>query len=281
MPELPEVETIARQLDSALRGRTIKSVTLLKTGREAPTGKKFTACLEGKKIQRVVRRAKLLIWEFTDGSAVLAHLKMTGRFVFADKTYQPAKHDRAIFEFVGAHAMRPGRAAHAPALVWSDIRQFGFMRCVSKEEKEKTLAAYGPEPLEASVEDLAARLEKPKTRKIKSALLDQATLAGIGNIYADEALFRAGIRPTRRLANLTRQDRLRLAREIKILLKESIRLRGTSASDYVDASGAKGSFEKHLRVYGRGGEKCLVCGRPIKRMVLNQRGTHYCPRCQK
>ncbi|MDQ7815107.1 MAG: bifunctional DNA-formamidopyrimidine glycosylase/DNA-(apurinic or apyrimidinic site) lyase [Patescibacteria group bacterium] len=273
MPELPEVETIRRQLDDALAGMRIESVELLKSGREEPVGKEFVACLTGKKIKNIERRAKLIVWRFVDGSVMFTHLKMTGRLVLEDKRYKPRKHDRAVFKLKGKKGGKD--------LVWSDVRQFGFMKCLSAEDAKKVLDAYGPEPLEISAQELADRLLKPKTRKIKVALMDQATIAGIGNIYADEALFRAGVRPTRPLGELTAKERLEIAQQVQALLKLSIKHRGTSANDYVDASGKQGKFLKLLQVYGRGGEECVKCGTPIKRIVIGQRGTHYCPKCQK
>ena len=290
MPELPEVETIARQLDKKLRGATIKSVNLLQSGRETPVGPKFVKALIGKKIERIGRRAKLLVWNFTDGTAMLAHLKMTGRFVFVDKDFKPGKHDRAIFIFKPSHVARP--ASQVPGtlrrammrrlvLVWSDIRKFGYVKVVKPKELEEVMACYGPEPLEAQAHELAERLKSPKTRMVKAALLNQEAIAGVGNIYADEALHRAKLRPTRRLGTLTADDRLRLAKEIKKILCESLEQGGTSANDYVDASGKKGNFLGFLRVYGRAGEKCRDCGTAIKRITIGQRGTHYCPSCQK
>lgn len=285
MPELPEVETIRRQLDDGLRGKTIARIELLRSERETPRGRKFVRTLQGCVVERIERRAKLLIWKFKGGGALVAHLKMTGKFVFAGRDYAPGKHDRAIFEFESsaAAASRARRSSRQDTtrLVWSDVRQFGFLRVVNDAELNRLLAAYGPEPLEASGEELAARLERPKTRTVKAALLDQATIAGVGNIYADEALHRAGLRPTRRLGRLTASDRLRLAREIQNVLCESIARRGTSASDYVDARGEKGGFLSSLRVYGRAGSACRKCNTPVKRIVLGQRGTHYCPECQE
>lgn len=278
MPELPEVETIARQLDKRLRGFTVKSVELLQTGRETPRGKLFVQALTGKKIEKIGRRAKLLIWYFTDGTAMLAHLKMTGRFVFVGKNYVSGKHDRAIFVFVHG---RPSSNVARTVLVWSDVRKFGFVKMVKAPELIEVLSCYGPEPLESQAQDLADRLKLPKTRMIKVALLNQEVIAGVGNIYADEALHRAKLRPTRRLGTLTGDDRLRLAREIKKILCESLEKGGTSANDYVDAGGEKGKFLDFLRVYGRSGEKCLDCGTAIKRMTIGQRGTHYCPKCQR
>lgn len=269
MPELPEVETVRGQLDEKLAGATIASVDVLLSGREFPKGKKFVNGVVGRKIDGIERRAKLLIWKFSDGNAMTAHLKMTGRFVFVDHDYVPQKHDRMVFK-IGDRR-----------LVWSDIRQFGFLRLFSNSrELETVLSAYGPEPLESSVDELAERLKTASKRSVKAGLLDQTVIAGIGNIYADESLHRAGIRPTRRLSSLTADDRLRLAREIKTVLSESLARHGTSSNDYVDTSGAKGGFFELLRVYGREGEPCTKCETPIKRIVLTQRGTHYCPECQ-
>lgn len=269
MPELPEVETIRRQLDSKLREKIVTKVTLFRSGREVPKGAKFIKVLTGKKIKEISRRAKLLVWNFTDGTAMLAHLKMTGRFVFVDGEYEHKKHDSAMFEL-----------GHIK-LVWSDVRKFGFVKIVEAPELESVMACYGPEPLETRAEELADRLKAPKTRMVKVALLNQEVIAGVGNIYADEALHRAKIRPTRRLGSLTEKERLTLAKEIQKVLCESIELGGTSANDYVDASGRKGRFLEFLRVYGRKGEKCRDCGTQIKRILIGQRSTHYCPKCQR
>ena len=268
MPELPEVETVRRQLHERIAGKRIDAVRLLQTGREFPTGKEFARALEGRTVMSVDRRAKLLIWRLDEGSAVTAHLKMTGRYVFVDDGYEPTKHDRILFE-IGDER-----------LMWSDVRKFGFMKVVSDQELSDIFDAYGPEPLVTSANDLADRLIAPKTRRIKAALLDQTAIAGVGNIYADEALHRAGIRPTRRLARLSADERLELARQIKEILAESVAQQGTSANDYVDTRGEKGGFLELLRVYGREGEPCKNCGTPIKKIVLTQRGTHYCPQCQ-
>lgn len=269
MPELPEVETIRRQLDAKLKGQTIKSVQILKTGRETPHGQAFAKAITGKIIKMIDRRAKLLLWRFTDGSAIATHLKLTGTVILVDKKYQPTKHDRMIFQ-IGPHR-----------LAWGDMRQFGTMTYYSPEALEKKLSEYGPEPLTLKPIQIAELFKRPVTRNVKSALFDQTTLAGIGNIYADESLFRAKIKPTKRLGSLTANDRLRLAKAIQQVLKEAIKLRGTSAQDYVDAYGQEGKFEKFLNVYQRKGLPCKVCGTPIIRTVVAQRGTHYCPNCQK
>jgi formamidopyrimidine-DNA glycosylase len=269
MPELPEVETVRRQLAERLDGSTIELIELWKTGREEPRGLSFVQTLVGKTIERIERRAKVLIWRFTDGDAVIAHLKMTGKFLFADQDFVQTKHDRARFVFQSG-----------VQLVWSDVRQFGYMKHLTRDQLAELWEAYGPEPLEVTPEILAERLKTASRRSIKAVLLDQVVIAGIGNIYADEACHRAGIRPARKAAALTSEERTRLAMEIQEVLQESLAQRGTSANDYVDTEGERGGFLGLLRVYGREGEPCRTCGAPIKKIVLAQRGTHFCPICQ-
>jgi formamidopyrimidine-DNA glycosylase len=271
MPELPEVETVRRQLDRRLSGATIEQIHLFWDGRVFPRTR-FRSLIEGKTITAIERRAKLLIWRFSDRTALIAHLKMTGNFLFVDRPGKREKHDHVLFSLT-----KRGKTLF---LVWSDVRKFGFLKSVSSAELERTVGQYGPEPLETGVEDLAACFLAPKTRKLKAALLDQSCIAGVGNIYADEACHRAGIRPTRRLATLSQRERLRLATEIRSVLSESLEQKGTSANDYVDTQGERGGFLDLLRVYGRAGEPCRTCAASIKRIVLGGRGTHLCPRCQ-
>ncbi len=270
MPELPEVETVRRQLDSRIAGKTIREVSIFKTGRETPRGEEFVKAILGRRLKGVERRAKVLVFRFADGGAILGHLKMTGSFVFVNKQYIPTKHDRILFVFDSK-----------TYLIWSDVRMFGYLKVVTADEAQEALKDYGPEPLEATAEELAERLHKKSTRSIKATLLDQTVIAGIGNIYADESLHRAGIRPTRRTNKVTADERLRLATEVKNVLAESVAQKGTSANDYIDTEGEKGGFLAFLRVYGRAGEPCRVCGQSIKKIVAAQRGTHYCVQCQK
>jgi formamidopyrimidine-DNA glycosylase len=270
MPELPEVETVKRQLHKGLTGRKIVDLEIWKQGRIKPEAEKFADLLFGRIFKSVERRAKLLVFKLDDGNALTSHLKMTGKFVFVSGTYQPSKHDRILFIL-----------DDGARLVWSDVRQFGFIHHVSAKELEKILSAYGPEPLETRAQDLAERIKTPKTRMLKGALLNQEVVAGIGNIYADEACFRAGLRPTRRLGTLTFKDRLRVMTEAQNILRESIAQKGTSANDYVDTAGERGGFLTLLRVYGREGEPCRQCETRTKKIILAQRGTHYCPKCQK
>lgn len=273
MPELPEVETIRRQLHARLQGATIERVELLRSSRERPLGQAFVRAVTGQMITSVDRRAKLLIWRLKSGQAILAHLKMTGRFLFVDESYASTKHD--AIRFLGRD--KKGRRFW---LIWNDIRKFGFMEVVTKTELEKKLAEYGPEPLECSPDVLAKCLESPKTRLLKAALLDQSCIAGVGNIYADEACFRAGVHPNRRLGTLQMKERLHLAKEIQAVLTESIAQQGTSAHTYVDTMGSRGGFVALLRVYDREGEPCVNCKTPIQKLRLVQRGTHVCPSCQ-
>lgn len=275
MPELPEVETIARRLNRELTGCTVKDILMLKTGREFPVGKKFTAKLIGKKLRKIYRRAKLIVWEFQSDAnrtprtfSLITHLKMTGKLILIDRHYSPNKHDRIIFNFGSKY------------LLWSDMRTFGFMRIVSNSELADILNSYGPEPLELRPEEIAERIAVFKRSKIKSALMDQKILAGIGNIYADEALFAAGIHPARPTWTLNSQDLTGLARAIQKILRQSIKAQGTSFRDYVDAEGKKGGFKNKLKIYGKNGTPCPVCGTTIQRMTIAQRGTHYCPKCQ-
>ncbi|MBP9762996.1 bifunctional DNA-formamidopyrimidine glycosylase/DNA-(apurinic or apyrimidinic site) lyase [Patescibacteria group bacterium] len=273
MPELPEVETIRRQLDKRLQGARILDVRLVRSGRERPLGAAFCKALKNQTIQSVDRRAKLLIWRLEDGRAILAHLKMTGKFLFVEASHEPQKHDAIQFSCRDAQGT-------PLELVWNDVRKFGFMEIVSAQGLEKKLAEYGPEPLEVAPKVLAERLSHPKTRLLKAALLDQACIAGIGNIYADEACHRVGIHPRQRLGDLKAADRLRLAEAIQTVLQTSIDQQGTSAHTYVDTTGSRGGFVALLRVYGREGEPCLTCGTSIQKLRLVQRGTHVCPRCQ-
>lgn len=273
MPELPEVETIRQQLHARLQGATIERVELIRSSRERPLGEAFVQTVTGQTIISVDRRAKLLIWRLKSGQTILAHLKMTGRFLFVDESYTPTKHD--AIRFFGRD--KTGKLFW---LIWNDVRKFGFMEVVTKAELEKKLAEYGPEPLERSPQDLAECLQSPKTRLLKAALLDQSCIAGVGNIYADEACFRACIHPKRRLGTLNAKERLRLAREIQAVLTESIAQQGTSAHTYVDTAGSRGGFVALLRVYDREGEPCVNCKTPIQKLRLVQRGTHVCPSCQ-
>ncbi len=287
MPELPEVETIARGLASRVAGDVIDSVWLgAKPEPLKSTAADIIATLESKRIAQVRRIGKHLVFDLESrgpaslpvgrGSAPKArtsaprsraaqwivHLGMTGRMLVCQADEPVAKHTHAIAHLASGRELR-----------FVDPRRFGRLSVAHG------FRAPGSEPLEVEGECFVKLFGGRKT-PIKSALLNQKLLSGVGNIYADESLFRAAVRPQRRAASLTRRELRRLYRAVQEVLEEAIALGGSSVSDYVDADGEEGFFQLQHRVYGRAGEPCLVCKTPIKRRVIAGRSSHYCPRCQ-
>lgn len=274
MPELPEVETVRRQLARAIVGATIKDVVVNFAGRLNLPAKKFVQAIKGKKIIGVERRAKLLIFKLSGDRFILAHLKMSGRFLIKKSGAPIDKHSHVIFKLSG------GREIH-----WNDFRKFGFLKLLDVKDLEKYLAAqaYGPEPLAKSFiwKKMAKCLrEKPKA-KIKLTLLDQTCIAGIGNIYATEALWSAKIHPLTPIGKIFDEQMKQLYRGTVSVLKKAIVARGTSADAYLDVFGKEGAFEKQLKVYGREGKPCPRCRTAIRKMKIGGRGSAYCPCCQK
>jgi len=313
MPELPEVETIARGLDKRVAGDTIESVWL---GSKPQTMKsrpaEIAATLENTRIAQVRRMGKHIIFDLERNrvgrtlnpvgrtllsdnsphstnrpskriatkprrsrtsmyltlgprSQWIVHLGMTGRMLVCDPADEVAKHTHAIAKLASGRELR-----------FVDPRRFGRLSVASLADFD----AGGIEPLEIDRERFTALFRGRKT-PIKNALLNQKLLRGVGNIYADESLFRAGIRPRRRAATITRAQYALLRQSVQEVLQEAISLGGSTVSDYVDAEGEAGFFQLEHRVYGREGEPCLVCKTPIKRVVLAGRSSHYCPTCQK
>jgi formamidopyrimidine-DNA glycosylase len=269
LPELPEVETIARGLARAIAGKTIAAVEVRLPKVAIGNGVPFSQALAGERIAGVGRRGKFVVLELASGRSLVVHLRMTGRLVVRPASSEPYPYTNVAIAFTD----RSG-------LCFSDIRQFGRMRLV--EAGERWDADVGVEPLVPSftVEQLGVIVAGRRT-PIKVLLLDQRRIAGIGNIYACEALWTAGIRPSRPAGALTQPARARLHAALRSVLRRAIEMRGTSVDDYVDAEGLQGGFQNVLAVYGRAGEPCLRCGRPIVRTVLAQRGTWWCRRCQK
>ena len=263
MPELPEVETVVRSI-RPLVGRRIVSaefrcLRILRGGNPDQMSRR----LAGHRITGVKRYGKFILLSLDDGGYVVVHLGMTGRLLLGGAV---GRHTHAIFTL------------DRGVLLYEDSRQFGSVEL--SEIFPNRVARLGPEPLEIPFEQFAGALKRRKTR-IKALLLNQRFVRGIGNIYADEALFRAGIHPMA-LAGRLRGDRAqRLHREIVAVLGEAIAAGGSSVSDYVDAEGRKGYFQFSHRVYQRTGEPCLNCGTPIRRILVAQRSSHFCPRCQK
>jgi formamidopyrimidine-DNA glycosylase len=263
VPELPEVETVTRSL-APLVGRRILNaefpcMRILRGGDPERMAERIT----GRAIAAVKRYGKFIVMSLEGGGYLLVHLGMTGRLLLGG---QAGKYTRAILTLSRG------------ILLYDDIRQFG---CIEfSEEFPKRVARLGPEPLEIGFEDFAAALRRHKTR-IKALLLNQRFVRGIGNIYADEALFRAGIHPLAIASRLRGTRARRLYDAVVAVLTEAIAAGGSSISDYVDARGRKGFFQFSHRVYQRTGEPCTSCRTPIRRVLVAQRSSHYCPKCQK
>ena len=263
MPELPEVETVTRSI-APLVGRRIVSAefTCLRILRGGDPDR-MSAALAGRKISGVKRYGKFIVAALGGGGYLTIHLGMTGRLLLGGPA---GKHTHAIFTL------------DRGALLFDDSRQFG---CIEfSDEFPARVARLGPEPLEISVDGFAAALKRRHT-SIKALLLNQTFVRGIGNIYADEALFRAGIHPRTIASRLSAQRTRKLHAAIVEVLSQAIAAGGSSISDYVDAQGRKGFFQFQHRVYQRTGEPCVTCGAAVKRLLVAQRSSHFCPRCQK
>jgi formamidopyrimidine-DNA glycosylase len=263
VPELPEVETVLRTIAPRVVGGRILDARFLSALVMRTDPEETAAKLRGRTITGARRLGKFLLFELGGGATLCIHLGMTGRLLWEGT---PGRHTRA--EFV----LDRGR------LIYDDIRQFGRIEvtCALPDR----IARLGPDPLAISEHEFAARLHARRAR-VKGVLLDQRFLAGIGNIYADEVLFRAGVHPCAIAARLGRERARRLHHAIQEVLRAAIESGGSSISDYVDGDGRRGWFQLRHAVYGRAGEPCLACGTTIRRIVIAQRGTHYCPRCQR
>jgi len=264
MPELPEVETIVRSLRPSLEGRSILSADLRwKRTLAAPSPAAFARRIAGQRIQTVGRRAKFLHLTL-DRDALILHLRMSGDLRIVAGDAPPARHDRLILPL-----------SDGARLVFNDPRKFG--RVWLTDDPQALFADLGPEPLaeEFTPDGLYARLHA-RRRQLKPLLLDQTFLAGLGNIYTDEALHLARLHPLTRSETVSPTQAEALWRAIRSVLEEGIRRNGAS----IDWVYRGGDFQNHFRAYGRTGEPCPVCGTPIERIVVGQRGTHFCPKCQ-
>lgn len=285
MPELPEVETIRRQLERAIKGRRIVGLKIrYKRPLKAPEAD-FRRAILGAKITGVGRRAKLLLWNLSSGFTIMFHLKMTGRILIVKNSVLPTKHTHFVFDLSGNAERSPGHAERGrEKIFFEDYRKFGYIKLCRTSELEKFFAeeGYGPEPLDPgfTFKKFALCLRGKPNKKIKPLLMEQTCIAGIGNIYVAEACFAARIMPTRTVKTLRDADIRNLFAAIKKVLRASIKYRGTSADTYLDAYGQKGKFMPRLMVYGRAGERCRRCGGIVKNMRLGGRGTDYCPKCQ-
>jgi formamidopyrimidine-DNA glycosylase len=290
VPELPEVETVCRGLSSVLQGRRLARVVVRRKDLRIPFPKNFAQILEGRRVEKIHRRAKYMLMDLDDGQVLIVHLGMSGRMVVDKSGAPPAKHDHVIFTTDDGVEIR-----------FNDPRRFGLMTLVPREEltRHKLFRHLGPDPLTAefSPAALSAALKGRKT-SIKAAILDQRIVVGVGNIYACESLYRAGISPLRKAGTVAGARAERLVPAIKAVLKEAIAAGGSSLRDHVQPSGELGYFQHAWKVYGREGESC-ACHGPgaakgtgkkagaankgkgvVRRVIQGGRSTFYCAGCQ-
>ena len=295
MPELPEVETVARDLAPLVTGARIVDAEVLweRTIRHPQPPERFVAEVRGGIIRSVGRRAKTVLLTFEDGRVLTVALRMTGALLVTDPGAPPDLHARVVFTLADGRQLRyrdPRKFGRIGLWEGGGLqrrvarRRTGGRRVAEHAEPYRVgdvFARHGPEPLTRSFSAtrFAERLRGRRGR-MKSLLLDQSFIAGVGNIYADESLFRARIHPLRTADSLSEEEVRRLHRAVRSVLRRAVANRGTSFSDYVSADGSGGGNVDELRVYQRTGEPCLRCGRRIERIVVGQRSTHFCPRCQ-
>lgn len=307
MPELPEVETVVRELNSKLKGKKVVSVEVctpkmvsvgpgvvsnVRTVSKAEV-QKFIRAITGEKVLSVKRRAKLLIFNLSGPYSLYVHLKMTGQFIFEDTALRkktggryrmlnkptaplvqlPGKHTHVVFQFAGGST-----------LYFNDMRKFGYLKLVRDEDvpKIKELAEFGPEPLtkDFTVQTLEDKAKGKKKLSIKQFLMDNSVVVGIGNIYSDEVLFHAGVRPMRTLQSLREADFKHIFAHIRPVLEKGIAAKGSSVGDFVRTDGSWGVMGRHHFVYGRRGQDCKRCGTIIESIKLGGRTSCFCPHCQ-
>ena|SRR3989344_3695553 len=292
MPELPEVETIKSELDKALKGKVFRGVEVLWSKTVEPqTEREFGQKIKNKKILKIARRAKVIIFHLSDQTYLAVHLKMTGQLIYKPKKGRlvvgghsnppagrggtdnlPNKYTRLVFNFTDGSQ-----------LFFNDLRKFGWICWLDQAALDVLTSGHGLEPLEkeftlAALQQILARYPK---RKVKQILLDQKLIAGVGNIYADEACFAAHILPIRVTKTLTSREIKDLYHHLIRILKLSISKKGTSSNNYRRSDGSRGNFMSYLKVYGRAKLKCLRCKTLIEKIKFNGRGTQYCPNCQR
>jgi formamidopyrimidine-DNA glycosylase len=273
MPELPEVETVRRSLVPALVGKNITQikVSMPKLLRNLSAEQFINEAMD-RMFLDIERRGKYLLFRLSGGYTLVVHLRMTGQLRFAAPEEEAPKHTHIVLSLSCGHELR-----------YTDIRQFGFWFFGRDEEIEHLsgMDKLGPEPLgdDFTVEYMLARF-RGRQGKLKALLLDQTFVAGVGNIYADEALFMAGLHPERTPHSVTPAEAMRLLKALRDVLAAGVQLRGTTFSDYVDGLGLSGAFQNQLKVYGRTGQPCCNCAGTVERLVVAGRGTHICSCCQ-
>lgn len=270
MPELPEVETTCRGIEPHIVNRAVRAVTIRQPKLRWPIPEQLPAILQGKTLIDVSRRGKYLLLGFSHGH-LLIHLGMSGNLRIVSRREDPSYHDHVDIEFGAEQVLR-----------LNDPRRFGAVLWTSKSVAEHTLIAHlGPEPLtdQFDLDYLWARTRKRK-QAIKTFIMDSKVVVGVGNIYANEALFAAGIRPTKAAGLVSKRHIALLVSEIKAVLARAIEQGGTTLKDFVGGDGKPGYFQQQLQVYGRQGQACRFCKKPLKEIRLAQRSTVYCTNCQ-
>lgn len=270
MPELPEVEIIRRQLNDEIVGERVKKVEYDTEKILKPNPQVFINAVKGQLIKKVERKAKLLIFYLGDGKMIVAHLKLSGRLLVRDKTDSPDDYVHAKLIFDSGRELR-----------FAEARKFGFFRLLENEkELAEILKEYGPEPLNGLTKEGFSEILKTASGKIKTVLLDQKMIAGVGNIYANEALWMAKIHPEEKVNNLSSNQVSKLFRALEDVLKEGLLKGGASDQWYRQVHGEVGHYQENFKVYRQERRPCLHCGTLIKRLKVGGRGTFFCPKCQ-
>ncbi|WP_026244392.1 bifunctional DNA-formamidopyrimidine glycosylase/DNA-(apurinic or apyrimidinic site) lyase [Dasania marina] len=271
MPELPEVETTCRGISPHISGVKIKQLLVRNPRLRWPVPADLPALMQGQKLLSVTRRAKYLLLNLANGSAIM-HLGMSGSMRIVDSKTAVAKHDHIDIIFANGKVLR-----------YTDPRRFGCMLwCDGDVNAHKLFAKLGPEPLTDDFDGERLYLRsRGRKSPVKTFIMDNTHVVGVGNIYANEALFNAGIRPTAEAGKISKPRYLRLAAEIKLVLAKAIAQGGTTLKDFVGGDGKPGYFKQQLQVYGRGGEPCVACGKTLKEVKIGQRATVFCLQCQR
>jgi formamidopyrimidine-DNA glycosylase len=273
MPELPEVETVCRSLRPHILGRTIRRIRVLEARLRVPVDASALRALAGKRVEGISRIGKYIVLSLSQGQVWLFHLGMSGKLICVAPGQALQKHDHIIVELEGGGELR-----------YHDPRRFGLSLVVKKHRLHELpqLRGIGLDPFDPALDgEYLFRFTRASERRIRDLLLDQHIVAGLGNIYANEILSLAGIKPTTRSHRLSRKQVQKLAATIPSLLGDAIRWCGTSFSDYRDADDRSGEFQNHLQVYDRNGQACRRCANIVKRVPIGNRSAFYCPTCQK
>jgi len=273
MPELPEVETVVRGLRSQILKKTVKDVFISDKKLRIPYPKNLVKEIKGRQINDISRRSKYILMQMSNGKILVLHLGMSGRILYKERKAETQKHDHFIIEF-----------SDKTEIIFNDPRRFGLITLVNTEEMEthKLFKDLGAEPLEKEFDGkYLQKVFKGKAQSVKQALMDSRNLVGVGNIYASEALFRAGINPKKEAGKINLKSLEKLAKDVQIVLRAAIKSGGSTLRDYVRSDGDVGYFQHSFKVYGRKNEPCFNCETPLIKIVQQGRSTFYCPSCQK